>query len=91
MFKDEKIISSPLWLPMSLYVGTRVGFRACLPPLTLSNMNIFETSRQIVMKFYLEHYWGLGLAALGFGPDRIRILVSMATDGSHRVIMGRIF
>ena len=42
------------------------------------------------MKFYLEHYWGLGLAALGFGPDRIRILVSMATDGSHRVIMGRI-
>ena len=28
-------------------------------------------------------------AALGFGPDRIRILVSMATDSSNRVIMGK--
>ena len=28
-------------------------------------------------------------AALGFGPDRIRTLVSMATDSSHRVIMGK--
>ena len=27
--------------------------------------------------------------ALGFGPDRIRTLVSMATDSSHRVIMGK--
>ena len=25
-----------------------------------------------------------------FGPDRIRTLVSMATDTSHRVIMGKI-
>ena len=32
---------------------------------------------------------GGGLAALGFGPDRIRILVSMATDSSHRVTMGK--
>ena len=31
--------------------------------------------------------WG---AALGFGPDRIRTLVSMATDNSNRVIMGKI-
>ena len=28
-------------------------------------------------------------AALGFGPDRIGTLVSMATDSSHRVIMGK--
>ena len=28
-----------------------------------------------------------GKAALGFGPDRIRNLVSMATESSHRVIM----
>ena len=28
-------------------------------------------------------------AALGFGADRIRTLVSMATDTSHRVVMGK--
>ena len=33
---------------------------------------------------------GLGLAALGFEQDRIRTLVSMATNSSHRVIMGKI-
>ena len=36
-----------------------------------------------------EHHWGGGKAALGFGPDRIGTLVSMATDSSHRVIMGK--
>ena len=36
--------------------------------------------------------WGKGgKAALGFGPDRIGTLVSMATDSSHRVIMGEMF
>ena len=40
-------------------------------------------------KFYLNHHWGVGKAALGFGPDRIGTLVSMATDSSHRVIMGK--
>ena len=29
-----------------------------------------------------------GKAALGFWPDRIGAVVSMATDSSHRVIMG---
>ena len=56
---------------------------------TLSNMDISETSWPIVIKFNLEHHWGGGLAALGFGPDRIRNLVSMATDSSHRDIMGK--
>ena len=55
----------------------------------LSNMNISETSGLIVIKFHLEHHWGGVLTALGFGPDRIRSLVSMATDSSHRVIMGK--
>ena len=32
---------------------------------------------------------GGGLTPLGFGPDRIRTLVSMAADSSHRVIMGK--
>ena len=52
-------------------------------------MNISETSRQITTKFYLKHHWGGGKAALGFDADQIRTLVSMATDSSHRVIMGK--
>ena len=43
----------------------------CVCPFTLSNMN----------------HLGEGKSALGFGPDQIRILVSMATDSSHRAIM----
>ena len=39
------------------------------------------------MKFYQKHHWDGGKAALGFGPDRIKTLVSVATDSSHRVIM----
>ena len=56
---------------------------------TLSNMNISETRRSIVTKFYLKHHWVGRKDALGFGPDRIGTLVSMATDSSHRVIMGK--
>ena len=55
---------------------------------TLSNMNISETSRPITIKFYLKHHWGGEKAALGFGAGQVRTLVSMATDSSHRVIMG---
>ena len=51
-------------------------------------MNIAETSWPTAIKFHLEHYLGGELTALGFGLDRIRTLVSMATDSSHRVIMG---
>ena len=54
---------------------------------TLSNMNISEANGSIATKFYLKHHWGGGKAALGFGPDQIRTLVSMATESSHRVIM----
>ena len=43
----------------------------------------------IVTKFYPNHHWGGGNAALGFGLDRVGTLVSMATDSSHRVIMGK--
>ena len=46
-------------------------------------------SRPIAIKFYLKHHWGGGKASVGFDPDRIRTLVSMATDSSHRVIMGK--
>ena len=63
--------------------------RPCVHPLTLSNMNISATSWPIGMKFYLKHHWGGGKASVGFDPDRIRTLVSMTTDNSHRVIMGK--
>ena len=52
-------------------------------------MNISETSWPIKIKFHLEHHWGAGKAALDFGPDLIRTLVFMATDNSHRVLMGK--
>ena len=63
--------------------------RASVRPLTLFNMNISATSWPIGMKFYLQHHWGGGKASVGFDPDLIRTLVSMATDSSHRVIIGK--
>ena len=63
--------------------------RASVRLFTLSNMNISTTSRPIPTKFYLKHHWGGGKAVIGFGPDRIGTLVSMANDSSHRVIMGK--
>ena len=50
-------------------------------------MNISATSKLITMKFYQKHHLDGRKAALGFGPDWIKTLVSMATDSSHRVIM----
>ena len=61
----------------------------CREVLTLSNMNISETQGPIATKFYLKHHWLGGKDAIGFGPDRIRTLVPMAMDSSHRVIMGK--
>ena len=61
----------------------------CVCVFTFSNMNISETSGPIATNFYLMHHLVGGKAGLGFGPDRIRTLVSMATDISHRVIMGK--
>ena len=68
----------------------RPSVRACVRLFTLSNMIISTTSRPIPTKFYPKHHWGGGKAALGFWPDRIGTLVSMETDSSHKVIMGKI-
>ena len=57
---------------------------------TLLNINISETSGPIATNFYLKHHWGWGKAALDFEQDQIGTLVSMATDSSHWVIMGKI-
>ena len=56
---------------------------------TFSNSNISATRGPIVTKFYLNHHWGRGKAAIGLRPDRIGTLVSMAMDSSHRVISGK--
>ena len=39
------------------------------------------------MKFYQKHHWDGEKAALGFWPDRIGTLVTMATEISNRLIM----
>ena len=94
---DVKVVESAFLAHLSRRL-TRWTFRMGLEPAsvrasvrasTLSNMNISETSRPITTKFYLKHHWGGGKAALGFDADQIRTLVSMATDSSHRVIMGK--
>ena len=63
---------------------------ASVCPPTLSNMNISETSWPTEIRCNLEHHWGGGLTAIGFGPDPIRTGVSMATDSSHKFITGKI-
>ena len=54
-------------------------------------MNISAIGRSNSTKFYLKHHLGGGKAALGFGPDRIGTLVSMAMNSSYRVMMGKMF
>ena len=56
-----------------------------------ASVNTFkhEYLRNQKANFYLKHHWGGGKAAVGFGLGRIGTMVSMATDSSHRVIMGK--
>ena len=63
----------------------RPSVRAC----TLSNTNISATSQPISIKVYQKHHWSGEKVALGFGPGCIKTLVSMATDSSHRLTMGK--
>ena len=65
----------------------RLSVTPCVCASTLSNINISETSRPIVIENRQEHHWGGGLTALGLGLVWIRTLVSMATDTSHNVMM----
>ena len=67
------------------------GFRCDFIPLFSSPepKNISEASRPILIKFNVNHNWVGGLMALGFGADCIKIVVSMATDRSHRLTMGK--
>ena len=61
----------------------------CVSVSTLLNINISATSMPVGIKFLQKRYWGSGKAAVGFRPVRIGTLVSMATDSSHKVLMGK--
>ena len=41
------------------------------------------------IKFYLKHHLGGGKASVGFDLDLIMTMVSMATESSHRVTVGK--
>ena len=76
--------------------GELIVYQSCRRLSVWLCVNIFKLE-------YLSNQWanrnkilsepslGGGKAALGFGPDRIGTLVSMVTDSSHRVIMGKMF
>ena len=81
-YKSMGIFSSP-------EPSRRPCVRAWVRASPFSNMNISETRRPIAIKFYLNHHWGGGKASVCFDLDQITTLVSMATDISHRVMMGK--
>ena len=68
--------------------SVRPSVRASVRPFTNSILNISKITSPIAIKFYLKHHWGGVKVTLGFWPDRIRALVSMATDSYHCAIMG---
>ena len=84
-----RIFSSPEPKAPGELIEYQSSWRLCVCVSTLTNMNISVTRWSIETKFCLKHHWVGGKHALGFGPDRIGTLVSMATDSSHRVIMGK--
>ena len=67
------------------------GVRPSVRLFTLPNINISDTRGSIVIKFYHKQHWGGVKAALGMGADRIRTLVSMATNSFQidRVMMSK--
>ena len=56
---------------------------------TLSNTNLSAIGQPLAIKFYLKHHWGRGKVSLGFVLGRIGTLVSMATDISDNLTMGK--
>ena len=86
---QSTIFSSPEPKAHGELIEYQSSWRLCVCVFTLSKINISETRGPIATKFYLKHHWVGGMDALGFGPDWIRTLVSMATDSSHRGIMGK--
>ena len=52
-------------------------------------MIISQVSYRTNGPLVVNHNWVGGLMALGFGADCIKIVVSMATDRSHRLTLGK--
>ena len=73
---------------MSLKNKTRAGVRPSDRASNFSNIDVCETSGLIAIIFYLKHHLGEGKTAFGLRQNRTRTQFSMATDNSHRVIMG---
>ena len=82
LFGEVSSSSGCLGWATLFYCGTPWAFHIII-------LNISATSGPTLTKFYLNHHCGGGKAALCFGSDRIGTLVSMATDSSHMVIMGK--
>ena len=55
----------------------------------MSKKNISERSGPDLIKVNVYRHWVGGFIALGFGAECIKIVVSMATDRSHRLTMGK--
>ena len=59
---------------------------------TLSNILKYLGNRRVDRNQILsEASFGSGKGCIIFKPDRIRILVSMATDSSHKVMIKKVF
>ena len=84
------IFSSPEPKAQGELIVWDLSRRASVCVSTLSSINISETRLPIIIKFHQEHHSGGALTVLCFGLDQIRTLVSMATDSSHMVTMGKI-
>ena len=65
--------------PMSVRLTVR-------PPLII---DVYETSGPIAINFHLQHHFSGGKGALGLRQNRIKTLLSMATNSSHKVISGK--
>ena len=64
----------------------------CASVNTLNN-NIFEIRCLITFKLSeqcvnINYHWGWALHAIVFWPDEIQILVSIATDTFHKIMIG---
>ena len=66
---------------MGELIGYRSSRRQSVRPHFQTYMSLIPAG-QNATKFYLKHYWGKEKAASGFGLDRIRTLVSTATDAT---------
>ena len=58
-------------------------------PSSSSVHNFKEVSGPILIKFDVNHHLAGELTALGLGADCIKIVVSMATNSSHRLSIGK--